>query len=123
MKIIKYFGLSSLIVFLLFVSRSTGVKSQFDCSGKFSNVEGTIPASVNIIFNDYIWWLSLWKNSDASLTIEIPNEDIVHSGHVLEAGGKFQVFDPENNLIGHLSKLDMKLNLNTNNGLFIGTCN
>ena len=123
MKLHKYFGPICGIVFFQFVACSTGDNLVIECSGKISNSELTENAVIIINFTDYKWWLSLWKNSDVSLKIKTQNENTVFSGHVLEGDKLFQIFDSENSFIGSLTKTDMKLNLQSKLGLFIGSCN
>jgi hypothetical protein len=73
MRTIKYLGASVMMALLLiaFVANYSSAESGFECSGKLSSKEGSLPTTLYIKLEEYRWWVGLWSDSDGALRLEI----------------------------------------------------
>ncbi len=124
MKILKYVGTVALAIVLLFVfvANFSAVESRFQCPGSVSVNDVSTPTTVYIRIEQYRWWVGLWSDSDATLWLEIPNQAVEYSSHVIEVGDQLQIFDFDNMMKGNFSSLSHTLALQTSRGFFDGEC-
>lgn len=123
MRTIKYLGASVMVALLLvvFIANQSSVESGFECSGKLSSKEGSLPTTIYIKLEEYRWWVGLWSHSDGALRLEIPNKWVEYYDRVAEVGDQVQILRDQD-LKGNFSSLSRTLALSTPKGFFDGVC-
>ncbi|MCF6319035.1 MAG: hypothetical protein L3J83_07120 [Proteobacteria bacterium] len=124
MKILKFAGAPLLIVILLFVfvANFSSVASNFQCTGEILVDEKPSSATIYIVLMEYRWWVGLWSESDGNIQLEIPNKTLSYYSHIVEAGNRFRIYNPPNEMKGYYSTLSNTLALKTPLGFFDGKC-
>ena len=124
MKLVKILGalVVAVVLLFLFIVKFSAVESRFECPGKLTSKDGSHPVTAYIKFEEYRWWVGLWRESDAALYLEIPNTAFDYFGYVKRVGDQYQIFGSQKNLKGNLSTLSKTLALSTSVGFFDGVC-
>jgi len=112
----------AVILVFVFVANFSVVESRFQCSDTFQ--EGTTqPSTAFIKVERYRWWVGLWNDSDASVTVEIPSSSrYEYFSHASEVGDALLMFDSEKRVKGRFSTLSNAFYVEGVAGFFEGNC-
>jgi len=124
LKLSKYAALlvAALVLLFCFVTIFSSVETRYECKGNLRFMGETQPKTFYIKLEEYRWWAGLWGDSDASLSVEAPDEWVDHYSHLKKVGNQLQIFDSKKMLAGNFSELSKSLALKTSTGFFDGTC-
>ena len=124
-KVIKLFGgfFGAALFFYKFVPSFSAEEFRFLCSRGISLWDFSHSATVYIKLTEYRWWIRLWKDSDGTISIELPSGLVPSYWHLVKTGDKFQIYDFRGDFQGDFSTLSNKLYIdNSPEGSFEGTC-
>ena len=127
-KLLKYVGLPvlTLVVICLIVVNFSEVELNFRCLGKVSLNGKTQSKTIYMKLTQYRAWTGLWRDSNGSLSLEIPSERLEYYGQVEKVGDQLQVFktSPQKTLKGNFSLLSKTLTIDLESpiGFFDGLC-
>jgi hypothetical protein len=110
------------VLLFVFVANYSIVESRFRCPGEF--IEST-PSTAFMKIERYRWWVGLWSNSDAAVTVEIPNRLVYayYSESSEEGGDTLLMYDSTKKFRGRFSTLSNVLWLDLDPYLvFEGSC-
>lgn len=123
MRTIKYLGVSVIagLFLVVVIANYSSAEFGFECSGKLSSTQQSLPTTIYIKLEEYRGWVGLWSESAGNLRLEIPNQWVEYYDRLAEVGDQVQIFRDQD-LKGNFSSLSRTLALSTPEGFFDGVC-